>query len=226
MARIVASVRLLGAVDLLVLDPLRDLHSGEEDKSDSMRNVMRRLRLLGKLLGCTVVVVHHAPKATKDNARRRPGQNLRGSGAIHGSVDSGLYLSDAGGDGKAVFVNTVTSQIKGARSAGCFELELTVADDDQGEAVHASWKVRRDVNPKATAKQKQETDDDDKVITFVRVLAMRGEAGTRTWLREHDEAPIPVIRLRRALDRQIETGSLVLVGNLVRLPEPPQGDRS
>ncbi len=61
-AWVVASCRQRGPFDLLVLDPLRDIHSGEEDKSDSMRDVMRRLRVLGKLLGCTVWVSHHTPK--------------------------------------------------------------------------------------------------------------------------------------------------------------------
>lgn len=144
LAWIVASCRRHGPTDLLILDPLRDIHSGEEDKSDSMRDVMRRLRVLGELLGCTVLVVHHTAKAGESTAKRRPGQRLRGSGAIHGSVDSGIYLGGVGGDGRNLFRNIVDSEIKGARSAGRFMLELAVEDDDQGEATRATWTMRRD----------------------------------------------------------------------------------
>jgi hypothetical protein len=41
--------------------------------------VMRRLCVLAELLSCTFAVVHDAPKATKDNAKRPVGQN----GAAH-----------------------------------------------------------------------------------------------------------------------------------------------
>jgi hypothetical protein len=148
-ALIVASVRKHGGTDLLVLDPLRDIHGGEEDKSDSMRDVMRRLRLLGELLDCTVVVNHHAVKSNPTNASRRKGQKLRGSGAIHGAVDAGLYLDNLVTDGCSVFAVTATSEVKGARSAGFFHLTLTITDDLAGEAVKAAWKVSRDTGKAA-----------------------------------------------------------------------------
>jgi hypothetical protein len=56
-------------------------------------------------------------------------------------VDSGIYLSGGGGDGRTVFESDVTSEIKSARGAGRFGLTLTVEDDIAGEAVRASWKV-------------------------------------------------------------------------------------
>jgi AAA domain len=139
LAWVIASCRRLGELDLLVLDPLRDLHSGEEDKSDAMRDVMRRLRLVGELLGCTVAVAHHSGKASVDNAKRRPGQRMRGSGAIHGSTDSGIYLGVKGGDGVARFELDVESEVKGARSAGHLNLALDVEDDEQGTATKATW---------------------------------------------------------------------------------------
>ncbi len=227
LAWLIASCRRLGSIDLLVLDPLRDIHSGEEDKSDSMRNVMRRLRVMSDLLGCTVAVVHHAPKSTKDNAKRRPGQNLRGSGAIHGSVDSGLYLEDSDGDGTNVFTNAVVSQVKGARSAGRFRIGLSVIDDDHGEAVKATWSVNREPakTSKTSKKPAVQEADDKAILTFVRELAMRGEHKSRRALREHDECPIPEKRTRDTMDRLIDVGQLVLVGSSVQLPEPNQGDR-
>jgi hypothetical protein len=225
LAWLVGSCRRIGQLELLVLDPLRDIHSGEEDKSDSMRNVMRRLRVLAELLGCAVLVVHHAPKATKDTSTRRAGQNLRGSGAIHGAIDAGLYFTDTTDDGSNVFRNVVTSQIKGARSAGRFELELTVEDDANGEAVKATWSVSREKpgQAKQTAKQKAVEADDAAALAFVRGLAMRGERLSRRALRDHDERPLPEKRLRDALDRLIDVGQLVLIGSLVSIPELKQG---
>lgn len=118
LAWLIASCRRLGKLDLLVLDPLRDISSAAEDKSDEMSPVMRRLRLVAEMLGCTVVVVHHTGKLSAHTAKRRPGQRLRGSSAIHGSIDSGIYLADTAGDGIAKFTNTVDSEVKGARSGG------------------------------------------------------------------------------------------------------------
>lgn len=143
LAWLIASCRQIGKVDLLVLDPLRDISSAAEDKSDEMSPVMRRLRLLGELCGATVAVAHHAGKPTADTAKRRPGQRMRGSGAIHGATDSGIYIGVRGGDGIGRFDLDVDSEIKGARSAGGFELELTVQDDEKGSATHAAWKVSR-----------------------------------------------------------------------------------
>jgi len=219
LAWIVASCRKFGAIDLLVLDPLRDISSAAEDKSDEMSVVMRRLRLLAELLTCTVAVVHHAGKASVDTAKRRPGQRLRGSGAIHGSTDSGIYLGDLDGDGSQTFTNVVDSEIKGARSAGRFTLELGIVDDDQGEAVDARWKVSRDVKAtaKVTAKATADQGDDDKVYAFVAALVSRGEHPTRRALRLHDERPVAEKKVTAAVDRMLDSGRLRLVSGAIAL---------
>ncbi len=216
LAWVVASVRQLGQpIDLLVLDPLRDIHSGEEDKSDSMSRVMRRLRLLGEILGCTVWVSHHAPKSTKDTEKRRPGQNGRGSSAIHGATDSGFYIAPLEGDGTNVFKARVTSQVKSGRSSGVFDLELAIVDDDNGEATSATWTFSRTEFKKGPSKHQA---DDDAVFTFVRELAMRGEVLSRTALRTHDSRPIPERRLTAALDRLIDSDRLALSDGRVTVP--------
>lgn len=187
LAWIIASARRLPKLDLLVLDPLRDIHSGEEDKSDSMRDVMRRLRMLGEILGCTVWVSHHVRKPSKDSKAARPGTNARGSSAIHGSVDSGLYVEPGDGNGTDVFVATVTSQVKAARSAGEFTVELEIDDDENGEAVCARWTYSR-VDFK-TGKDPAEADDDATHAWLVE-LAKRGEFLTETDLKKHPARPV------------------------------------
>lgn len=221
LAWIVASCRAIGRVDLVVLDPLRDIHSGEEDKSDSMHDVMRRIRLLGEILGCTVAISHHKGKQSKDNQGRRPGQTMRGSGAIHGSTDSGIYFGIRGGDAVAQFKLDVDVEIKGARSAGRFGLTLAIEDNAAGEAMRATWSVDRDPKLPKTAAKLAETDD--KVFAFVRKLAMRGEVGSRRWLREHDEAPFGDKVMRASLDRLIDATLLHLDGSNVRIPQPTGG---
>ena len=132
-----------GPLKLLVLEPLRDLHSGEEDKSDSMGPIMRRLRCVGELLKCTVGIAHHSQKNTADASKRRGGQKMRGSSAIHGSIDSGLYLSNPDGDERTI-KNRVESEVKAGRSAGFFDLTLAIEDGPDGTAVKATWKYERE----------------------------------------------------------------------------------
>jgi len=138
LAILIASIRLHGPVEFVALDPLRNLHSGEEDKSDAMTKVMQRLAVIGDMLGgATVIAVHHAKKGGDG----RGGQVMRGSSAIHGAVDSGIYLSGLAGDGVGEIVNRVESEVKGARSAGRFSLTLRIRDGIDGRATHAAWSV-------------------------------------------------------------------------------------
>lgn len=235
LAWIVASCRARGKIDLLTLDPLSDIHSGEEDKRDSMRDVMRRLRLLGELLGCDVLAVHHASKPGENSARRSGGLKLRGSSAIHGSVDNGIYFVECdedASDGRTSFTNMMESEIKGARSAGRFNLDLRIEDDDNHEAVCATWNVDFDVASAPTKeeakakrqadKAKRQAEDDEEAFGFVRALAMRGQFYSQRKFREADKRPISEHRMRDALERLIEVGRLVIVGDLVKIPEPRQ----
>lgn len=146
-ARIIASVRLIerehGKVRLLVLDPLRNIHARDEDKSGDMMAVFECLKMIGKLLDVTVLLVHHAKKATQSSSSKRGGQKMRGSSAMHGFLDSGLFLDDVRvNDEGTMFTNSFESEVKAARSAGKFELALTVEDDAfTHTAKKATWLI-------------------------------------------------------------------------------------
>lgn len=203
LAWIVASARRLPKLDLLVLDPLRDIHTAAEDKSDEMSPVMKRLRLLGELLGCTIWISHHTPKANKDTSKRRAGQNMRGSSAIHGSIDSGIYIEPLDADGTNLFRAAVTSQIKDARSFGTFELELAIVDDESGAARRASWALSR---PEA------KDDEGYSVLAWIADLARDGNPQTVTDLRKHEGRPngengkpIPERRMVQIIRRLIDS---------------------
>ncbi|MCC7111522.1 MAG: AAA family ATPase [Deltaproteobacteria bacterium] len=91
-AWILASTRHLGGVDLIVIDTLRDAHSGDENDATAMRAVMAQARLLRDLCGAAVMVTHHMKKPSKADADLRPAHRLRGSTAIHGSADAIIAL--------------------------------------------------------------------------------------------------------------------------------------
>lgn len=176
LARLIAScrrvARVSGPVKLLCLDPLRDVHTGKENEADDMARVMRRLRVLGGMLGCTIAIVHHASKGSKETAGRRPGQKMRGSGAVHGAIDSGIYLEDLAVDGdRTVFRNTVHSEVKAARSAGTFELELRIRDDANGEAELATWRVSRGGKVEGSA-QGDARAAEDEAVTLCHHMAL------------------------------------------------------
>jgi hypothetical protein len=153
-ARIIVAVRSIGTIGLLVLDPLRDLHSAEENDSTEMAGVMHRLRAIRDATGAAVAFIHHMGKQGKDNAGRRPGQRLRGSSAIHGALDAGLYLSDLETDFCSWWTSKAHVEIKAGAGAGFFGLRLDVEDDADGEAVSARWSIQRDGDADADTRAK------------------------------------------------------------------------
>jgi AAA domain len=137
-AKLVASVRRLGGVDLLCLEPLRDLHGAPENESEAMIVVMRRLRQIGDLLGCATAVIHHEGKPGTGNAGRKGGERLRGSGAIYGSADAMFSASPVARTPNRLEVR-MEAEIRGARSPEDFGLVLEIEDGPDGRARRASW---------------------------------------------------------------------------------------
>lgn len=71
--------------DLLVLDPLASLHTGDENSAHDMMEVMKQLdRLLYTLPEMSLVIIHHTPKHSR---------GARGSGAIWANADVMIELS-------------------------------------------------------------------------------------------------------------------------------------
>jgi len=74
---------------LLVLDPFVRLHNRDENASSAIAPLLALLRELQRDYHVSVIVVHHAKKAS---ARLRAGQALRGTSEFHAWGDSMLYL--------------------------------------------------------------------------------------------------------------------------------------
>jgi hypothetical protein len=217
LAWIIASCRKIGSIDLLVLDPLRDVHSASEDKSDEMAPVMKRLRLLGELLRCTVMVSHHAAKASESTSKRRPGQRMRGSSVIHGSTDSGIYLAlnegEDGGDGQGTFIIEADIEIKGARSAGALTLTLDLEDDASGAATSATWSVAKRTGEERAARRRQRSDaastsKDDRIFAAVVKLHASGRREFCTARSVRAASGVHPRDVQACLDRLVYAGRL------------------
>jgi hypothetical protein len=87
-ARLSDAVHALRPV-LLVLDPFVRLHRIDENSSGEVAPLLAYLRDLQRRFALSVVLVHHARKAS---GHLRAGQALRGSSEFHAWGDSNLYL--------------------------------------------------------------------------------------------------------------------------------------
>lgn len=78
---------------LLILDPLVRLHSGDENAVSDMAPLLAYLRQLQREMAVAVLVVHHSGKG---RGHLRGGQALRGSSELHAWGDSNLYVRRKG----------------------------------------------------------------------------------------------------------------------------------
>jgi hypothetical protein len=201
---ILASCRQIPDLALIVLDPLRDIHAAEENDSTGMADVMGRLRALRDICGVSVRAPHHAKKDTSGSSRG--GQNMRGSSAIHGALDCGLYLDGLDTDGRATWTVRATSEIKAAKGAGSFKVTLAVEDNAAGEAMKATWTLdegeRTAVDPGKL--------DQDAVLAAVRTNTAH-QAWDHVWrlARWPDGTEVPQKRAAAALARLLADPAVV-----------------
>lgn len=141
-ALIVASARAIPNLKLLYLDPLRDIHEGEENSSDDMSRVMHRLQVLRNILGCNVIAPHHMGRPSKEKAGQRLSDRMRGSTAIHGALDGGIYIetkNDVRAPESRRWETLVDVDLRdGSPTVGMFSLSLDVKLVD-GSADIAGW---------------------------------------------------------------------------------------
>ena len=202
-------------LELLIIDPIRDAHDADENSSGEMSDVMRRLRWLRDVLGCTVVFVHHAAKSSPDKASRRPGQMMRGSSAVHGAVDGGIYLSMKSAT-EAAWTNAVQVELKAGRGAGTFNLTLDVEDDENGEARVARWTY---VDPGEEQEPAPAEELRSIVLEVLKAGPVSGSAIARR-LRRSKEAVLT------ALEELNEAGAIVRIGRTWEVSGPVRSNGS
>lgn len=105
---------------LLVLDPLVRLHSGDENHSGHVSELLGYLRALQRRFLLSIIVTHHV---TKKTGAAQPGQALRGSSDLHAWGDSNAYLRRQK-DGPLL----LTLEHRGAPSPEPMEIRLVSVD--------------------------------------------------------------------------------------------------
>jgi hypothetical protein len=81
---------------LLILDPFRNLHTQDEDKSSSITPILNFLRELNRKYSMSILAVFHDRKPKKEDPGRRASR-IRGSNAVEGWRDSAIFLDVDGG---------------------------------------------------------------------------------------------------------------------------------
>lgn len=81
--------------DLIILDPLRQLHGADENDATEMSNVVRNVRFLMQSYHSACLLIHHTKKASGEASvdESNPASS-RGSSALFGSAD--LFINAQG----------------------------------------------------------------------------------------------------------------------------------
>ncbi len=177
-----------------------------------MAVVAHAMRALRTVCSCSVQFIHHMGKGDPQAKGKRAGLALRGSTALHGAVDCGLYLRDLKTDKQTTWTNKAEVEVKGARGAGDFSLTWRVQDVDD-EAVGGSWVLDRE-----EAERKQaEAAKADLVLVDALVAALEAhitvDGGHRSmagaFLQTHVKAGSAKFRL--AVDQAVSMGLIARV---------------
>lgn len=76
---------------LIILDTLRALNTGKEDKSDDMEPIVQNLKLIRHLTGATILLIHHTGAGD---------ERTRGSTAVEDGADFTMYVKGRKGKAK------------------------------------------------------------------------------------------------------------------------------
>ena len=126
---------------LVVIDPLRNAHSEDENDSSSMKKVMERCIAIRNQTSCSVVINHHFKKMKKSD-EESVGHSMRGSSSLYGAVDGIIGMRKIECSERNTWQNNVLCQVKAGPQAEPFGLTLTVKDGTtSGRAVYADWQI-------------------------------------------------------------------------------------
>ena len=79
-----------GPIDLIMFDPMREIHNGDENDSQTIARMWKNIVALEEQYKAAVMIAHHITKPPRDRSTYDPADpfNARGSGAIYGSGDA------------------------------------------------------------------------------------------------------------------------------------------
>lgn len=78
--------------DLIVMDPMRRLHTADEDKSTQMAPIYNDIRRWSNRHGVTILLVHHTGKVGDDTDMSRIANWFRGSTDLAAILDCATYV--------------------------------------------------------------------------------------------------------------------------------------
>lgn len=118
---------------MVVLDPLADLLSGDENSNSEMRAVLRFARLLSSTTGATPLIVHHAGKAGQE---KRTLDRIRGASALASGARTILHLSHAN-----TRVHVEHLKMSRAEKLPPFDLQVAISSDPLNRATWLSARL-------------------------------------------------------------------------------------
>lgn len=86
-----------GEYDVVVLDPLRRVHLGDEDSNSGMAPLNNDIRRWNQKYGATWMLVHHSPKFSEFADMERIATWSRGNSDLATMVDGAICLNNCGG---------------------------------------------------------------------------------------------------------------------------------
>ena len=152
MTALEADLAAFGA-DVLIVDPLAELHDAEENNNSAMRGVLAAFRDLARRLNLAVLIVHHGRKGQAVAADPDAG---RGASSIVGACRTVLTIVGMTPEEGAAFglgpdahrhffrLDVGKSNYAGTRAAEWFERSVRLLENGDAVAVTTPWTPPRD----------------------------------------------------------------------------------
>jgi len=123
-----------------------------ENQAHELRPILLWLTEIKGQAGCALPIVHHYKKENETTKGMRPGQRMRGSGALHAWTESSIFCT-ARKDAREGWSRTrLETEHRAAPPRYPFELAWTMAEDD---GVGMSWEVGAPQTAQAQEKREQ-----------------------------------------------------------------------
>jgi len=145
--------------DLIILDPFRNLHSQDENDSTKISPILNFLRSLNRRHHCSILLVCHDKKPSKQNGARRASQT-RGSNALEGWRDTAMYLDEIDSIEKIV---EVTFYHRGAPAPKPIRLRLSVDFEPDNKTIRSASLIKTDFQ-ESVAKEELEFENKIKAM--------------------------------------------------------------
>jgi hypothetical protein len=144
--------------DMIIFDPLRNVHSLDEDSATEMTKLLHFLREINRKYSCSILLVCHDKKHGTGNGNDRA-MKVRGSSALIGWRDVAIFLNK--GKEKTTEVQIYN---RSCQSVPPFQFTLKTENDSQGSPVTAQLVV----TTQEQNKEQKELNELQKIKKFIR----------------------------------------------------------